>query len=717
MSAKDRSLRLFEAAVELTPAERAAFLARECDGATTRRDVESLLAADARTARLDLERPALGTGFHVLAASAPLPVTSFPAAAGRYTILAELGAGGHGVVYRASQERPRREVALKLLRLRGPSTRERVLAEAEAETLARLTHPGIAQVYDTGVLVVEGAEFPFVAMELVTGRPLLQWCKETSPALPTRVRLLIDVCEATEAAHQRGVIHCDLKPDNILVDDDGERPRPRILDFGVARIVGADRPVDDPRALVGTLAYMSPEQATRTDIDTRADVFALGSVAYELLCGVRARDVQNATTAEVTHRIGSERPVPLSQHDHRLAGDLERIVACAMANDRDARYASAGALANDLRRYLDHRPIAARPQDPWYLLACFARRRKSACVAIAVVTVSLITASIVGWLSFAQANAALDRLIATSQFTVAEVVGRLESLSGTTAIRAAALQRLLPQVEELLVLRPHDPTALTCRATILRHMSALAHRSEDWSQSLELRTRALADSEFLRAAAPGDPGRRAQRATDLVLVGDVHKELNGPAAARPMHAEAHATFLDLARRHPDEARHLDDLAWSHHRLAYLDIEASDFAGAEAHLDEHATLLDRLQLARPGNPFDLSGRRSLHSLWSHLERRRGNLDACCEHLRLSILPARARLQIQPHDVGAVLEFAGSVTTYLNDTPKARTDPESASLRQEARQAVERLLAYDPGSYSARVTLRNLNLAEGTSDERR
>ncbi len=716
MSDKDRALRLFETAVDLPAEERAAFLARECRGATTRRDVESLLAADAETANLDFERPALGTRFHVMARSAPPPVTAFPAAAGRYTILALLGAGGHGVVYRARQEQPRREVALKLLRLPSPSTRERVRAEAEAETLARLGHPGIAQVYDTGVLTVEGAEFPFVAMELVTGLPLLQWRRDSKPDLATCVRLLVDVCEATAAAHQRGVIHCDLKPDNILVEDGDGRPRPRILDFGVARIVGADRPLDEPRQLVGTLAYMSPEQAAgATDLDTRTDVFALGAIAYELLSGVRARDVSDATTAELTQRIRSERPVPLSRRDRRLAGDLERIVACAMASDREARYASAAAFADDLRRFLAHRPISARPQDPWYLLACFARRRRSACIALAVVAVTLVAASVVGWLSSARANSALDRLIAISQFTVAEVVGRLESLAGTTAVRSAALERLLPQVEELLVLRPNDPTALTCRATILRHMGMLAHRSQDWPRSLQLRTRALADSERLRATAPGDPRRRAQRATDLVLVGDVHKETDGPAAARPLHTEAHATFVDLARSHPDDARHLDDLAWSHHRLAYLDIEAHDFASAEAHLDEHAALLDQLQLVRPGNPFDLSGRRSLHSLWSHLERTRGNLDACRNHLRLSIPPARARLQIQPHDVGAVLEFASSVTTYLRDTPKAQTDPESAGLRQEARQALERLLAYDPGSYDARVVLQHLNETAPTSPD--
>ena len=708
MSDKDRALRLFEAAVDLPAEERSAFLARECRGATTHREVESLLAADADTANLDLERPALGTRFHVLARSAPPPVTAVPAAAGRYTILALLGAGGHGVVYRARQEQPRREVALKLLRLPSPSTHERVRAETEAETLARLGHPGIAQVYDTGVLTVEGAEFPFVAMELVTGVPLLQWRNDSNPDLATRVRLLVDVCEATAAAHQRGVIHCDLKPDNILVEDGDGRPRPRILDFGVARIVGADRPLDEPRLLVGTLAYMSPEQAAGdADIDTRADVFALGAIAYELLGGMRARDVRDATTAEVTRRIRSERPVPLSRHDRRLAGDLERIVACAMAGNREARYASAAALADDLRRFLAHLPIAARTQDPWYLLACFARRRRSACLALAVVALTLVAASVVGWLSSARANSALDRLIAISQFTVAEVVGRLESLAGTTAVRSAALERLLPQVEELLVLRPHDTTALTCRATILRHMGTLAHGSHDWPRSLQLRTRALADIERLRAAAPNDPRRRAVWATDLVRVGDVYKETDGPAAARPLHTEAHATFVDLARSHPDDALHLDDLAWSHHRLAYLDIEAHDFESAEAHLGEHATLLERLQLVRPGNPFDLSGRRSLHSLWSHLERTRGNLDACRNHLRLSIPPARARLLIQPHDVDAVLEFAGSVMTFLRDTPKAEADPEVASLRQEARQAVERLLAYDPGSYDARVVLHHLN----------
>ncbi len=301
-------------------------------------------------------------------------VAALPQRIGHYRILRLLGEGGMGAVYEAEQDSPRRTVALKVVRpgLASPELLSRF--RHESQILGRLHHPGIAQVYEAGL--AEGQ--PFFAMEFIRGLRLDEHAR-TLP-LPARLELLARVCDAVQHAHEQGVIHRDLKPANILVEENGQ---PKVLDFGVARAIDADlltgAGLTQTGQLLGTPSYMSPEQVTGDPaaIDRRADVYALGVILFELAAHRLPHLLENRPLAEIARLILEEAPPRLGSLNPELRGDVETIVAKALAKDRTRRYASAADLAADLRRWLNHEPIQARPPSALYHLRQFARRHRA----------------------------------------------------------------------------------------------------------------------------------------------------------------------------------------------------------------------------------------------------------------------------------------------------------------------------------------------------
>jgi WD40 repeat protein len=277
-------------------------------------------------------------------------------------------------VYEAEQDRPNRCVALKVIRpgLLSPALLKRF--EQEVEILGRLGHPGIAQIYEAGI--AEDGQ-PFFAMEFVRGLPLDEYARSRSLTVPDRLSLMARVCDAVQHAHDQGVIHRDLKPGNILVDETGQ---PKVLDFGVARATDADlltgAGLTQTGQLLGTPSYMSPEQlaADSAAIDHRADVYALGVILFELLAHRLPSEVTNRPLAEAARLIQEQDPPRLGSINPELRGDVETIVAKALAKDRARRYASAADLAADIRRWLANEPILARPPSAMYHLRQFARR-------------------------------------------------------------------------------------------------------------------------------------------------------------------------------------------------------------------------------------------------------------------------------------------------------------------------------------------------------
>jgi tetratricopeptide (TPR) repeat protein len=323
----------------------------------------------------------------------------------RYRIDALLGRGGMGEVYRAEQLEPvRRTVALKLLHRHRIDARQLGYFEIERQILARMQHPAIAQIFDAGT-TPEGA--PWFAMEWIQGLPLTRYCDERGLDLRARLELFVRVCEGVQHAHQKGVIHRDLKPQNILVLDVDGRPLPKIIDFGIA--TAASRTAAAAGEVAGTPAYMSPEQAGHApyEVDIRSDVYSLGVVLYELLSGHRPEaasgeaesqrtlrkppsraleTLPDAEVAELAQHLGLSR-ARLRQH---LRRDLDWIVMQAIRPDRDERYASAAAFADDLRRYLEDRPVRAAPGGRLYAARKFVRRHRLGIAAGSVALAALL---------------------------------------------------------------------------------------------------------------------------------------------------------------------------------------------------------------------------------------------------------------------------------------------------------------------------------------
>jgi len=372
--------------------------------------------ADDQDASLDAQSSAASVDMDI-----PLPAqeatTALPSAIGRYSILRLLGEGGMGIVYEAEQEQPRRRVALKVIRpgLADPKSIRRF--EHESMALGRLQHPGIAQIYEAGTAETGYGPQPYFAMEFIDGQPLLKYADAHRLSTRERLELMARVCEAVHHAHQRGIIHRDLKPGNILVDETGQ---PKILDFGVARATGSDAHMTnqtDLGQLVGTLAYMSPEQvlADPLELDTRSDVYALGVILYELLAGRLPYKISHKLD-EAVRTIREEEPTALSTISSGYRGDIETIVGKALEKDKTRRYSSAAELAADIRHHLKDEPIAARRPSTSYQLHKFARRHKPLVFGVAAVFVVLIAGIIVSVREAARANAESATSRAISDF-------------------------------------------------------------------------------------------------------------------------------------------------------------------------------------------------------------------------------------------------------------------------------------------------------------
>jgi tRNA A-37 threonylcarbamoyl transferase component Bud32 len=346
---------IFLSLADVDPAERPRALEERCGGDDRlRRNVEHLLSTlDAPDD--DFLDPAHVPTLDMNAVDGPLqPGTRL----GEFLVLHAIGSGGMGVVYAAQQERPRRTVAIKVLRrgFRHPDILRRF--EHEAETLGRLQHPGIAQVY-----TFAGGDRTTPAhlvMELVAGPPLTDYVRAAQLPVRDRVALVVEIADAIQHAHERGVIHRDLKPANILVAGGGQ---PKVLDFGIARATGTDLDRVTVQTahgqLMGTIAYMSPEQlrGRPAEVDGRADVYALGVVLYRVLTDRMPFDLAGLPWPEAVQRVLTARPLPIGEIDAALAGGLDHVVAKAMARDANVRYPSAAAFQNDLQGWLDGRGV------------------------------------------------------------------------------------------------------------------------------------------------------------------------------------------------------------------------------------------------------------------------------------------------------------------------------------------------------------------------
>ncbi len=409
-----RAQELFKQALDGPVDGRAALLAESCgDDPDLRAEVESLLAA-ASQAGTFLETPAIGAALpphdgHDVAQG------MIGRRIGAFTIRSIIGSGGMGTVFLAEQDNPRRPVALKVLRTGLLSRAALRRFEYESQILARLQHPNIAQVFEAGTFdhgpATAGFASPYFAMEYIAdAQPITSYAENHSLGEHERLALFLTACQAVHFGHQKGIIHRDLKPANILVSGTGLA---KIIDFGVARAADPDLPLTatfaDAGQLVGTLPYMSPEQflagagghsddpnaTDASSIDTRTDVYSLGVVLYELLCGQPPYDVGKSSFYEAAHIINQRPPLRPRHVRPAIPRDLETIILKALEKQRERRYQSTADLARDLQRYLNHEPIEARPPTLLYQARLFTRRNRAlvggAAIAVAALIAGLVT--------------------------------------------------------------------------------------------------------------------------------------------------------------------------------------------------------------------------------------------------------------------------------------------------------------------------------------
>jgi tetratricopeptide (TPR) repeat protein len=625
-----REKQVFLAAIDLPdPAERAAFLDRECSGdVELRRRVEGLLAADQTMDRLALSQAAWPT-----TEGRPPSVDAGAVLAGRYRLTELLGRGGMGTVWRAEQFEPvRREVAVKLIRPGLDSAGVLARFAAERQALARMDHPNVARVFDAGT-APDGR--PFVVMELVAGDPLTAYCDRRRLTPRQRLELFVTVCQAVQHAHQKGVIHRDLKPSNILVTEaDGQ---PKVIDFGIAK--ATDRPLADVTldtavgTVVGTPEYMAPEQAGSdvADIDTRADVYALGVILYELLTGSTPLDrdtLRDANLLEVLRVVREDDPPrpsdKLSTCDtladratlcgvdpKALAGllrtDLDWVVMKALEKDRERRYDSAAGFAADVQRYLNGEPVLAVPPSRVYRVRKFVRRNRLQVIAAGLVATALVLGT--AGTAWGLVEARRERDVAEGRRTQAEAATKLadERADGEQKARAEAVLAATAATaakERETVARADAEKALARTAEVLDAMTSeiagdsLATQKAITPEQKKFLNGVLGYYQELADGKPADEKGRARAAAAAQRLATIHYRLGQPNECIAALRAAGVAFGKLAADFPENPEHRYDLGSAHNNLGVVLAAVGKTADAEREYRKASSIQTELVASHP-----------------------------------------------------------------------------------------------------------------------
>ena len=577
---------------------RNAYLAQVCGGdQVLHARVVALLEASPEGTRF-LESPpsALVANPRVNGAQ-PLTEEGRGSVIGPYKLLEQIGEGGMGVVFMAEQTRPvQRRVALKIIKA-GMDTREVVARfEAERQALAMMDHPNIARVLDAGAT---DTGRPYFVMELVRGVPMTEFCNQKNLSIRERLELFVTVCQAVQHAHQKGIIHRDIKPTNVLVTLHDGRPVIKVIDFGVAKATGqklTDKTLFTGfTQMIGTPLYMSPEQAemSEPDIDTRSDIFSAGVLLYELLTGTTPFDSQRLKSAsfdelrriireeepprpstrlttlalEAASTVGTQRKSDPRQLTRLFRGELDWIVMKCLEKDRTRRYETASALAGDVERYLHDEPVQACPPSARYRFGKFARRNKAALGTVAAVIVALILGTVVStWQAIRASNAEAHANTSAEQALIAaESERKAKETETVQRKRAEEIAKLL-----VSVLRSPDPDRDGRTITIAEVLDRSAKE--------------------LQGKFAGDPPTKAKL---LQAVGESYVGLGLFRESIPLLEQARdLCSASLGREHSDTIDAMATLAGAY-RAAGLSDEA-------VRLDEEVL---KLRKARPGPDQD------------------------------------------------------------------------------------------------------------------
>ncbi|MEM9064076.1 MAG: serine/threonine-protein kinase [Planctomycetota bacterium] len=543
---------------------------------------------------------------------------------GGYTISSRLGIGGMGSVWTAERTDIEfdRRVAVKVVRAGADRLVPRFRLEQRA--LASLEHPGIARLIDVTELP-DGR--PAIIMELVEGVPIDQHCEDTRLGIADRVKLFIGVCDAVAHAHRRLIVHRDLKPSNILVSTSNE---PKLIDFGIAKLLDHDPILTATEQRILTPRYASPEQVRGEPVGVAADVYSLGVVLYELLTGSNPHDEATTSGAPMQQVICEHTPPRPStavtrattEAPHRLkrqlAGDLDVIVMAALRKEPDRRYTGADALADDLRRYLENRPVAARPDSVAYRVAKFTRRNAG-----------LVVSSALGITAVASALVVISLLL----------------------VDARAAEQRQAELAELAESRANDAEAIT---SFLQGMLASATPDRAAGQDPEVLRQMLRSAEIrLETGLEASPGVRAEIERTLGSgyreIGELERASRRLSTAERLGIEAHG-------------EQSIEVALIRTELAALAMDQGEFALASELIEQAMPMLQQQaeQLpARIGSAFGLSG--MVYAMQRQPERARESFSkgaallsstlAPSDRAVLSLTANRASLEFMMGDTGA------------------------------------------------------------------
>ena len=590
---------VLEEALELAPGERSTFLDDACStDPILRQEVEALLASNDVVPASFLQSSALagvsGADGDVFGSGGSLEAGQVFAQ--RFLLIRKLGEGGMGQVWLAEQTLPvKRQVALKLIKagMYDQTTVQRF--QSELQSLAIMDHPAIAKVFDAGT-TPQGQ--PYFVMEYVPGLPITEYCDQKRLRISDRLELFIQACEGVQHAHQKAIIHRDLKPANILVVEVDGKPVPRIIDFGLAKAAtpqfGSGPLHTQLGHFVGTPGYMSPEQADPNvqDIDTRTDVYSLGVVLYVLLSGlqpfenpqrqkqsldellrkVREEDPPRPSTKVVADRdssagIAEARCVEPKQLARQLRGDLDWIAMMALEKDRARRYGAASELASDIRRYLNHEPVVARPASAAYRIGKFIKRHKFA-LAVATVfglvvvagAVAIVREARIARTEQARAEQHFEALRKLTNSMLFEFHDSIESLPGSTAPRELVVSRALEYLEQIKADSPSDPATLRDLAAGYERIGRI--RAEEghphlggtgsYEQANELYEKALAIRQKLAAANPGDVNLQLDLLGTMLNVARIDEQFGELDRALVLQQQRLGIEQQLAKSHDSE---------------------------------------------------------------------------------------------------------------------------------------------------------------------
>jgi eukaryotic-like serine/threonine-protein kinase len=645
-------------------------------------------------------------GFPAVDAGAPAPPLAVPG----HRLLERIGTGGMGEVYRAEQQEPvRRPVALKCIQAHLPTeARARFLSEREA--LARLNHRSIARFYDAGTT---GDGRPWLTMELLDGLPLTDFCDRRRLSAEARIRLFLEVCAGLEHAHRRQILHRDLKPSNVLVVEEDGEPIPKIIDFGIAKLLDAS-PELMTRATQagtpGTPAYMSPEALAGGGraVDTRTDVYSLGVLLYELVLGRRPFDADGPGLGELVRRVREDEPedpaaalrglaedeqtalarrraTSVSTLHRLLESDLRWVLGRALEKDPDLRYGSVRELADDLQRILDHEPVQARPPSTLYRLRKLYRRRRGAVVAAGVALLGLVAGAVGLTLGLVRARAeaesaraALVESRAVSGFLVGLFQGADPTAEdGTDLSVSELLDRGADGIRDALADQP------AARGRMLRTLADVYMERGSYDRAEEMLREAVT---LLDAALPaGDP----ERASVLGSLGVLHFHRGEWAEAETAFRQAVAAL--------DPESNPEDWALKRHNLGVAVYRQGRLDEAEEHY--LAALEVRRRALPPDHPHFARSYNALGALM--LERNR--LDEAVEYFQAAVEHGERTLGRDHPDVAKALVNLGWTRRRQDRIPEAREHLERALRIEEA--------ALGPEHPDLKTTARNLAYVYG------